>query len=104
MPRSQLKDLSARLVQAQGNRAPPPYRESCTMRWDNRSQAVLVEVAQSLGRPGSAFRRINCAVTSENRQEPGGKSAVRVIRNMSLLLRPSMLDDLGLIPALKWQA
>src|SRR5262249_49618213 len=24
--------------------------------------------------------------------------------NMSLLLRPSMLDDLGLIPALQWQA
>jgi signal transduction histidine kinase len=26
------------------------------------------------------------------------------VRNMALLLRPSMLDDLGLIPALKWQA
>ena len=26
------------------------------------------------------------------------------MRNMSLLLRPSMLDDLGLIPALQWQA
>ena len=23
---------------------------------------------------------------------------------MSLLLRPSMLDDLGLVPALEWQA
>jgi signal transduction histidine kinase len=29
---------------------------------------------------------------------------VGVVRNMALLLRPSMLDDLGLIPALKWQA
>jgi signal transduction histidine kinase len=27
-----------------------------------------------------------------------------VVRDMGLLLRPSMLDDLGLIPALKWQA
>ena len=27
-----------------------------------------------------------------------------MVRNMALLLRPSMLDDLGLIPALKWQA
>lgn len=26
------------------------------------------------------------------------------MRNMSLLLRPSMLDDLGLVPALQWQA
>src|SRR4029079_6909667 len=27
-----------------------------------------------------------------------------VVRNMALLLRPSMLDDLGLVPALQWQA
>lgn len=32
------------------------------------------------------------------------EGTVRVVRNMALLLRPSMLDDLGLIPALKWQA
>jgi signal transduction histidine kinase len=32
------------------------------------------------------------------------ESTVRLVRNMALLLRPSMLDDLGLIPALKWQA
>src|SRR5262249_14791899 len=32
------------------------------------------------------------------------ESTVRVIRNMALLLRPSMLDDLGLVPALRWQA
>jgi len=30
------------------------------------------------------------------------ESSVRAVRNMSLLLRPSMLDDLGLQPALKW--
>jgi CheY-like chemotaxis protein len=32
------------------------------------------------------------------------EGTARVVRNMALLLRPSMLDDLGLIPALKWQA
>jgi signal transduction histidine kinase len=32
------------------------------------------------------------------------ESAVRSIRDMALLLRPPMLDDLGLIPALEWQA
>ena len=32
------------------------------------------------------------------------EDCVRVIRNMALLLRPSMLDDLGLVPALEWQA
>jgi signal transduction histidine kinase len=32
------------------------------------------------------------------------ETSVGVIRNMALLLRPSMLDDLGLVPALRWQA
>jgi signal transduction histidine kinase len=32
------------------------------------------------------------------------ENSVHVVRNMALLLRPSMLDDLGLVPALRWQA
>ena len=32
------------------------------------------------------------------------ENSVSVVRNMALLLRPSMLDDLGLVPALQWQA
>lgn len=31
------------------------------------------------------------------------EGSVRTVRNLTLLLRPSMLDDLGLIPALEWQ-
>ncbi len=32
------------------------------------------------------------------------EDSISVVRNMALLLRPSMLDDLGLVPALEWQA
>ena len=32
------------------------------------------------------------------------ESSIGVVRNMALLLRPAMLDDLGLVPALEWQA
>jgi signal transduction histidine kinase len=32
------------------------------------------------------------------------ESSIGAVRNMSLLLRPSMLDDLGLVSALEWQA
>jgi signal transduction histidine kinase len=32
------------------------------------------------------------------------EQTVRTVRNISLLLRPSLLDDLGLGPALQWQA
>ena len=31
------------------------------------------------------------------------EESLGVVRNMALLLRPSMLDDLGLVPALQWQ-
>ena len=31
------------------------------------------------------------------------ESSMRSIRDIALVLRPSMLDDLGLVPALKWQ-
>jgi len=33
-----------------------------------------------------------------------GERTLRCVRDIGLLLRPSMLDDLGLIPALHWQA
>lgn len=33
-----------------------------------------------------------------------GESTLAAVRNLCLLLRPSMLDDLGLVPALEWQA
>ena len=32
------------------------------------------------------------------------EGSIKVVRNMALLLRPSMLDDLGLVPALEWKA
>ena len=32
------------------------------------------------------------------------ENSIRTVRDIALLLRPSMLDDLGLIPALEWQA
>ena len=48
-------------------------------------------------RPEEALRQLQHAqdMTEEN---------ARVVRNLSLLLRPTMLDDLGLLSALKWLA
>jgi signal transduction histidine kinase len=39
-----------------------------------------------------------------DRMRPLVENCVDVVRNISLLLRPSMLDDLGLVAALEWQA
>jgi signal transduction histidine kinase len=56
--------------------------------------------------------RLKTAVPAENTaaQEQIGRikstaeTAVSSVRNIALLLRPSMLDDLGLVPAIEWQA
>jgi len=99
--RSQLKDLSARLVQAQETERRALSRELHDEVGQSLS-AVLVEL-----RNLSAGLGIRSAEQTRSHVETVKglvESTVRVIRNMALLLRPSMLDDLGLIPALRWQA
>jgi signal transduction histidine kinase len=99
--RTQLKELSARLVQAQEEERRSLSRELHDEVGQSLS-AVLVELHNlSAGiavRPEEQSRRH--VETIKGLVE----GTVRVVRNMALLLRPSMLDDLGLIPALKWQA
>ena len=99
--RSQLKGLSARLVQAQEMERRALSRELHDEVGQSLS-AVLVEL-----RNLSAGLGIQSADYSRSHVETVKglvEGSVRVVRNMALLLRPSMLDDLGLIPALKWQA
>jgi signal transduction histidine kinase len=99
--RGQLKDLSARLVQAQETERRALSRE------------LHDEVGQSLSAVLVELRNLSAGLGIRSEEQSRGhvetvkglvESAVRVVRNMALLLRPSMLDDLGLIPALKWQA
>src|SRR5256885_2091486 len=99
--RRELKELSARLVQAQENERTAISRE------------LHDEVGQSLSALLVGLSNLNAAIppsaTQELKQHVDGirdlaQNSVRVVRNMALLLRPSMLDDLGLIPALEWQA
>src|SRR2546425_7672678 len=99
--RTQLENLSARLVQAQETERRSFAREL----HDGIRQAlsaVLVELRNlSIGLPSQSEEQL-----SKHLETIKGlvENTVRMVRNMSLLLRPSMLDDLGLIPALQWQA
>lgn len=99
--RSQLKGLSARLVQAQETERRALSRE------------LHDEVGQSLSAVLVELRNLSASLGTKSTEQTRGhvetvkglvEGSVRVVRNMALLLRPSMLDDLGLIPALKWQA
>lgn len=99
--RSQLKDLSARLVQAQETERRALSRELHDEVGQSLS-AVLVELRNLSS--GQAVRSEDHLRSHVETIKALVENSVRVVRNMALLLRPSMLDDLGLIPALKWQA
>ena len=94
-----LKELSARLVEAQEQERRAISRELHDEVGQSLS-ALLMELG-NLGAvaPGDAELRRHVEAIRKL-----AESSVHVVRNMSLLLRPSMLDDLGLVPALQWQA
>jgi signal transduction histidine kinase len=93
-----LQELSARLVRAQEEERRALSREL----HDEVGQAfsvVLLEAENLLDLDPAPEVRAHLdsirAVAAKGMHE---------IRNMALLLRPSMLDDFGLLPALEWQA
>jgi signal transduction histidine kinase len=99
--RGQLKDLSARLVRAQETERRALSRE------------LHDEVGQSLSAVLIELRNLSTGLALRSEEQSQNQiegikdlveGTIRVVRNMALLLRPSMLDDLGLVPALKWQA
>jgi len=98
--REELHRLSARLVSAQEEERRNLSRELHDEIGQSMS-ALLVE----LGNLGSAMPPENAALQERLQAVKRlAENNVVVLRNLSLLLRPSMLDDLGLVPALKWQA
>ncbi len=99
--KSQLAQLSDRLVQAQETERRALSRELHDEVGQSLS-AVLVELRNLSS--GLATRPIEQSRSQVELIKGLIESTVRVVRNMALLLRPSMLDDLGLVPALRWQA
>jgi signal transduction histidine kinase len=99
--RKELQHLSAELLSAQESERRRIAREL----HDEVGQALWAMML-GLGNLGSSLGENNLAEARRQLQmlqEMAEKNAA-VVRNISLLLRPSMLDDLGLLPALKWLA
>jgi signal transduction histidine kinase len=99
--REELKLLSARLVAAQEDERRSISRE------------LHDEVGQSLTGVLVEMANLSTLIRTRDTESMAAKAgeikkliedSIRVVRNMALLLRPSMLDDLGLVPALQWQA
>lgn len=84
---NQLKELSARLLEVQ----------------EQERRAISRELHDEIGQALSALLMdLGCGRLDSSKQL--AENCVQAVRNMALLLRPSMLDDLGLVPALEWQA
>jgi signal transduction histidine kinase len=98
--RKALEQLSARLREAQETERRAISRELHDQVGQTLN-ALLVDA-------GNLARRIQPDDTVGQRYLDSirtlADSSVNSIRDIALLLRPSMLDDLGLIPALEWQA
>ena len=99
--RKALQDLSARLVDAQETERRALSRE------------LHDEVGQALSALLLALGNAAAMISPDDNPEVRlqlldtrrlAERTVAVVRDMCLLLRPSMLDDLGLLPALEWQA
>ncbi len=96
--RDNLQELSAKLVRAQENERRALARE------------LHDEVGQSLSAILMETENAECADSVAEMREHlaavktmAGKT-VNEVRDLALLLRPSMLDDFGLVPALNWHA
>jgi signal transduction histidine kinase len=98
--RRTLEQLSARLVDAQETERRTISRELHDQVGQTLN-AVLVETA-NLAKRIQADDTVSLRYLDNIRRF--ADSSVNSIRDIALLLRPSMLDDLGLMPALEWQA
>src|SRR5262249_12030083 len=97
--RGELQRLSARLVDAQETERQSISREL----HDEVGQslgALLVDLARLAGKVPSDRTDLQEEV---RRMQGVAEQTVQTVRNMALLLRPSMLDDLGLAAALEVQ-
>jgi signal transduction histidine kinase len=96
--RAGLQELSAKLVRAQEDERRALSRELHDEVGQSFS-AVLMEAENLLDLDPTAEVRPHLEALRSLAEK-----GMNEIRNMALLLRPSMLDDFGLVPALNWQA
>ncbi|HTS76459.1 MAG TPA: sensor histidine kinase [Bryobacteraceae bacterium] len=100
LAQQELKELSASLVSAQEEERRAISRELHDEVGQSLS-ALLMEAGNAAASVPPDSMEVRRHVESIKKL---AEASVNIIRNMTLLLRPSMLDDFGLVPALEWQA
>jgi len=94
----ELQQLSARLVDAQETE-----RRSISRELHDEIGQALGALLVDLGRLSSASADRPEVKTQLENMKVVTERTFQAVRNVALLLRPSMLDDLGLVAALEWQ-
>ncbi len=95
----QLRQLSARLVDAQEEE-----RRSISRELHDAVGQSLGALLVDAGRLGAAIPPDNAGAQERlKRIKDTAENTLQSVRDLALLLRPSMLDDLGLVAALEWQ-
>jgi signal transduction histidine kinase len=94
---SELRRLSNQLVRVQEEE-----RKTISRELHDEVGQILTGLRMELGTlsPGDSEDAFRNRLSSVKRL---AEEALRSVRNLALLVRPSMLDDLGLEPALRWQ-
>ncbi len=94
-----LQQLSARLLDAQETE-----RRSISRELHDEVGQALGALLVDLGRLSSALSNERPEVKTQlDSMKSVAERTFQAVRNIALLLRPSMLDDLGLVAALEWQ-
>jgi len=93
-----LRDLSARLLRAQENERRTLARELHDEVGQSLSAILMEAEGAACAEEPAEVREHLAAIRAM------AEKTVNEVRDLALLLRPSMLDDFGLVPALQWQA
>jgi signal transduction histidine kinase len=97
--REELQQLSARLVDAQETE-----RRSISRELHDEVGQALGLLLMDVGRLSNQLGGDAKGQEMVQRIKTVAERTVQTVRNMALLLRPSMLDDLGLVAAVEWYA
>lgn len=98
--RDELRKLSQGLVAAQESE-----RKQLSRELHDQVGQILTALRMEVGNLGDLHKQQNPAFDERRHSaERLGDQALQAVRDISMGLRPSMLDDLGLEPAIRWQA
>jgi len=96
--RADLRELSARLLRAQENERRTLARELHDEVGQSLSAILMETEGAACAEEPAEVREHLAAIRAM------AEKTVNEVRDLALLLRPSMLDDFGLVPALRWHA